>query len=296
MKLAPLLAQFLYSNHRLDLEGIGSFYLDSSLVTTNDNRQQTTSHSDGISFENNPGVRESAELSSFISSQTGKMKALASADLSSHIALAQQFLNIGKPFLLEGIGSLVKIRSGKFEFTAGALLAEKLKEPTVRNNNGTGNEDSSTYEPFLEKEKTRTAFNKPVIALLVVVGIGLAVLGGYSIYKRNSSAKLPSANANKVAAAALVADTSTQLTRNEVVAPAPVTKNDGHKYILETANSKRAFTRYNALKEYGWKVQMETSDSVRYKLFLLLPTASTDTSRVLDSLTALNGRKVYIEN
>ena len=33
--------------------------------------------------------------------QTGKIKALASADLESYLELAQQFLNIGKPYLLE---------------------------------------------------------------------------------------------------------------------------------------------------------------------------------------------------
>ena len=295
MKLAPLLAQFLYNNHRLDLEGIGSFYLDSSGVTSIDSRHTASTHPEGISFENNPAVRESAELIKFISDQTGKMKALASADLGSHIALAQQFLNIGKPFLLEGIGSLVKIRSGKFEFTAGALLAEKLKEPSVRNSSGQACDEHGVYEPFLEKEKTRNAWKKPVLGLLALVGIGLAVLGGYSIYKRNDAAKTRTANENKVAASTLVTDT-TQLQPKEVIQPTSVIKNDGYKYILETANSKRAFTRYSALKEYGWKVQMETNDSVRYKIFLLLATPATDTSHVLDSLTALNGRKVYIEN
>ena len=164
----------------------------------------------------------------------------------------------------------------------------------MRNNNGQQNDENSTYEPFLEKEVTRTPWKKPVLGLLALVGIGLAVLGGYSIYKKNAATKRHDTNENKVASAILVPDT-TQVQKQEILQPAPVTKNDGFKYILETANSKRAFTRYSALKEYGWKVQMETSDSVRYKLFLLLPTPATDTSHVIDSLTALNGRKVYIE-
>ena len=88
---------------------------------------------EGVSFESNVLAKETAELIGFISSQAGKMKALAAADLDSHLELAQQFLNIGKPFLFEGIGSLVKLQSGKFEFITGDAVTEKIKEHSSRN-------------------------------------------------------------------------------------------------------------------------------------------------------------------
>ena len=38
------------------------------------------------------------------------------------------------------------------------------------------------------------------------------------------------------------------------------------KFILEISNSQRAFERYGQLKTFLWDVQMETKDSVNYKL------------------------------
>ena len=52
--------------------------------------------------------------------------------------------------------------------------------------------------------------------------------------------------------------------------------------------------RYKQLRENLWDVSMETKDSVDFKLFLLLPMRS-DTTHVVDSLTALTGKRVYIE-
>ncbi|HEX5652886.1 MAG TPA: hypothetical protein VFX58_07425 [Chitinophagaceae bacterium] len=302
MKLAPLLAQFLYSHKRLDLTGIGSFMLDSSVsIDSEDVKQQKNPAAGGIHFQNNPSIKGSPELVSFISSQTGKMKALAEADLNSHLELIRQFLNIGKPFLLEGIGSLVKIRSGQFDFTAGELSAEKLKDSGSKEANATQSpeEKFETYHPFLEKEKTRTAWRKPVMALLVLAGMGLAVLGGYIVYKKNA---LPvnrqdstPANIPIQSVAVPIMDSIKKDSANPEPVQVPIPA--GHyKFVLETAGPKRAFDRFNKLKTYRWNVQLETADSIRYKIVMQLPTQSTDTSRVLDSLTALNGRKVYIEN
>jgi hypothetical protein len=298
LKLAPLLAQFLYSHKRLDLQGIGSFFLDPSVVIESDqSRQPRQLHPDGISFENNPSIRESPELIGFISAQTGKMKALASADLHSHLELAQQFLNIGKPFLLEGIGNLVKVRTGLYEFKPGQLLTEKLREPADKDLSHPGGSDH-TYEPFLEKEKARTTWTKPVLALLVLVGVGLAVLGGYIVYKRNAPPRNPvSEIPRKETPSLTAANTSITNKPDSTLQTATMDVQDGnYKYILETAGRTRAFKRYNMLKEYRWKVQMETKDSIQFKIFMILPTLALDTTRVVDSLTALNGRKVYVEN
>ena len=300
LKLAPLLAQFLYSHKRLDLVGIGSFFLDPAAVPdTEPGKSLKSITSEGISFENNPSIRESTELIGYISSQTGKMKALASADLNSFLELGLQFLNIGKPFLLEGIGTLSKIRSGMYEFKPGSPLPEKLKDISTSESHTANVEDNfGKYEPFLEKEKIKTAWKKPVLALLIVLGIGLAVLGGYTIYKRNIHSRNTALTASKKQTVTPILPDNTQpAAKDSLTSQAAAINSDGnYKFVLETAGKKRAFERYQKLKTYRWDVKMETNDSMQYKLFLLLPTLAMDTSRVMDSLTALNGRKVYIEN
>jgi hypothetical protein len=133
LKLTHLLAQFLYGHKRLDLQGIGTFLLEGSVSADPDkSKSGKLAYAEGISFTNNPKTKEDPELIAFLSSHTGKIKALMSADLNSHLDLAREFLNIGKPFLFDGIGSLTKLQTGEYGFTPGHLLAEKLSEQSPK--------------------------------------------------------------------------------------------------------------------------------------------------------------------
>jgi hypothetical protein len=297
LKLAPLLAQYLYTNKRLDLPGIGTFLLDPSVAIESDSGKHQKQTVEGISFEINPALHESPDLVGYISAQTGKMKALAAADLSSHLELIQQFLNIGKPFLLEGIGSLVKIKSGKYEFTSGGIHAEKLKDLTVKEATLTSakEESFSSYDAPKGADKASIGWQKPVIALLILIGAGLAVWGGYTIYKNKSSGETQVEQSQSVPTTP-VEDSSTLAKRDSNPPPVASSPAGGYKFVLEKANIKRATARLKLLKTYNWNVQMETKDSLQYKLFLVIPGTASDTTRILDSLTALNGRRVHIEN
>ncbi|HEV7780729.1 MAG TPA: hypothetical protein VGO58_05660, partial [Chitinophagaceae bacterium] len=183
MKIAPLLAQYLYSHKRLDLPGLGTFLLDPSASIEPETNKNKASNLEGVSFENKPSLKETPELIQFISSQAGKIKALAAADLESHLGLAQQFLNIGKPFLFEGIGTLVKMRSGEFTFSSGQAIYVSPKDQTVRDNrSATATEESiHDYKSVFYPKKTRTQWKKPVAIFLLVAGLGLAIWGGYTV-------------------------------------------------------------------------------------------------------------------
>lgn len=306
MKLAPLLAQFLYTHKRLDLPGIGSFVLHSTDVDEPDNNKQGKSiRPEDIHFDNNPGLKETPDLIQFIAGQTGKIKALAAADLDSHLSIIQQFLNIGKPFLLEGIGSLVKIKSGEYAFSSGDVLSEKLKDYTAKEISATSSteESFSDYRNMLNPRKGKTNWRKPAVMLLILAGVGLAVWGGYTVYKittaKNKSGKTNNKEEIKKGETTLVNDTvvnrgdsATQIIQNN---PSQATPSGSFRFILEVANAQRAFERFGRLKTFQWNVQMETKDSVTYQLFMVLPATSADTSRIIDSLSRLNGRRVYIE-
>ena len=286
MKLSSLLAQYLYTNHRLDLPGIGTFVLDPSTISTLENSKQRSTVLSGVSFEYNTSVKESSELIAFISSQSGKMKALASADLESYVQQAQQFLNIGKPFEFEGIGTLVKKQKGEFVFAPLSVPTEKLKEQKTKEPAPVTLEESSAqYESFLGSQKANVGWRRPVIALLILAGAGLAIWGGYTISRKAATADVTE-----------VVDTTHVITPKDTViaaVPEPVKPKD-YKYILQISKRNTALRRYKQLKENLWDVNMETKDSVDFKLFMLLP-IRTDTTRVVDSLTALTGKRVYIE-
>lgn len=300
MKLATLLAQYLYINKRLDLPGLGSFLLDPSTnIEQETGKQNKATNLEGVSFESNTSVKQTADIIQFISSQTGKIKALAAADLDSHLGLALQFLNIGKPFLFEGIGTLTKIKSGEFSFIPGQAIAAPVKEEITKNapSSSSAEESLSDYKSVFYTRKQKMTWKKPVAVLLLVLGLALAIWGGYTVYKKTTAkkAKIESEESNKEKTV-LVEDTVMKqkdtVLQPKQTATVPV---GSYKFILETADSLRAFNRFGRLKKFQWNVQIETKDSLSFKIFMLLPASVSDTVKILDSLTRLNGRRVYIE-
>ena len=298
MKLTQILAHYLYSNKRLDLPGIGSFILDPSVIIDADNdKQHKPEPADGIRFEYNTAIKENPGLVEYIATKSGKMIPLASADLDSHIWLGQQFLNIGKPFVLEGIGQLVKLQNGSFEFSAGTIQSEILKEPAT----STHVPDNSThagevdYKGLLNHHKSAVQWKKPAAILLTLAGIGVAIWGGYTVYKRNSSEQ-----PQQVVTQTAHPDTSTAPVPS--TAPLPATENmadttqatiptttaitpaGSYKFIVETAGRQRAFARYQKLKSLPSAIQMETADSVTFRLYFVLQASTADTARLRDSL------------
>ena len=300
MKLAPLLAQYLYDQKKLDLPGIGIFLLDPSARTSTDAQH----FSEGISFEHNAAVKEDEVLISYITAQTGKMKTLASSDLSSYIELGIQFLNIGKPFQIEGIGTLVKSKSGEFLFTADHLLIDKVKETGIKELSATSISDESltTYEslkPHVEKSPT---LKRIFLTFLVLATVAVIIYAGYRTYKRSSPA---SANEEKQTAneTVPVSDTTKYISPTDTVVsvkqPTQTPNNGSYHFVIEVANKKRAFYRYNILKRGRLPVQMSTSDSINFKLFFVLAATPADTARISDSLTtwypSINHRKTFAE-
>lgn len=295
MKLAYLLAQYLYANKRLDLPGIGTFFLDPGIIIDTENKQRSE-EPEGITFKSDPAVRDVSGLINYISTKTGKMKPLAEADLDSHIQMVQQFLNISKPFSFEGIGTLVKLKPGEYEFTQSNILADKSKNDFENEKQVLSKKESidAKYQAFLATPVVKSRWKRPVIAFLILCGIGLAILGGYVISSKKAGtndAALVQENENEFTEAIDTAALNKHI-RDSID---NATKLSHYKYVLEIANAKRAFRRFSQLKDNSWDVKMETADSVKYTLFLLLP-VTTDTTWKVDSLTALSGKKVYIEH
>ncbi len=300
MKVAPLLAQYLYANKRLDLPGLGSFFLDPSThIEADSGKHNKATNLEGVTFESNTSIKEVNDLVQFFSSQTGTMKALAAADLDSHLGQALQFLNIGKPFLFEGIGTLTKIKPGEFSFTPGHSIAASLKEPNNSESEPASPIDESLndYKSVFYARKKSMTWKKPVAVLLLLTGLGLAIWGGYIVYKKTTAQKdnAPAVEI-KMDEPVLATDTA-QVKKDSIVQrnPATTTPAGTYKFILETTDAKRAFSRLNKLITFQWPAQMETKDSLSFKIFMVLPVNTADTSRVLDSLSRLNGKRVYIE-
>lgn len=319
MKVDNLLAQYLYQYKKLSLTGIGVFTLDDTAVLSDENAK-TKTPIEGISFVSKLVGQPEDSLIEFIKLQTGKMKALALADLDSYTMLAHQFLNIGKPFYIEGVGTLQKNRDGSFQFNPGTSIAVKTEETETKKKPG-AIEESKPAEESGGKDYRGLVLALGIIGTLVVIG-----WGGYYLYNKNTDGNSNSNTANTVAESNMRVVTDTQLTKNITpdtaqqqtntplntpipataattttaagttppVVNAPVSRppENGFKFILETPHKKRALMRYENIKDsrmvqsFDSKIQMETQDSVNFKIFIVLPCAAADTTRYKDSLNA----------
>jgi len=295
LKLAALLAEYLYQQKKLNLAGIGTFSLDPS-ARTNPDAQHL---SEGITFEHNASVKGDDNLVDFISGETGKMKTLASSDLASYVELGLQFLHIGKPLQIEGIGTLVKNKAGELEFTADHVVVGKVKETGIKELSATSISDGllTTYETLKPKEEKSPRSKKFFLAFLALATVAGIIWVGYKLNQPASAAQTAQEIVPAVSdTAAKVPPADTTTVVKQTLAKIP---NDSYRFVIEVAGKKRAFYRYYMLKKGDLAVQMSTTDSTTFKLYLVLPATSADTARIADSLTsrypALNKRKAFAE-
>jgi hypothetical protein len=293
LKLAPLFAEYLSTNKRLSLRGIGVFQSAPAAYVETSYSKNAKIPSQDINFTNNPSATEDEELVKFISAQTGKMKALAASDIESYLELMQQFLNIGKPFQIEGIGTLVKIKPGLYEFTSGQQLNEKIADTSVKELTSTSTTDDSLSgfrQIYPRHSKAGFTLTKSFIAILLLGGIGFAIWGGYTLYNRNLNVTAKEDTHEKKEIVPVEETTTLATTQqpakdtikklNSPVAP-------GYKFVFETTHSKkRAINRFNILKQINSDIHLETIDSTLFNITVSLNIPATDTTRVKDSLNS----------
>jgi len=183
LKLPLLLSQFLYQTKKLDLPGIGSFSLDPSAVIPEAGDRHIQTPASGITFKNTPIKTPDDALILFIKDHTGKMKPLAAADLDFYLTTGKQLLNIGKPFYIDGIGTLIKNNEGKFDFTPGEYSTTRLGDISEKKQPATQSfeEAPREYEPAASNNIRQGVLLFGLVAALILIG-----WGGYYLYKRNT--------------------------------------------------------------------------------------------------------------
>jgi len=305
LKIPLLLVQFLYMNRKMSLPGLGIFTLDKSVVLPDEHDRALLSMPNAVQFQNANIAAADKELITFICENTGKIRPLAISDLDSYLNLGMEMLNIGKPFYLEGIGTITKNKSGKFDFTPGGY--------TVFRETGSSPEQERRKAPAIEKKQDLpepTGQNRNGLKL-VILTIALAAVGwgGWEMYKRTNPSNSENnpdssmivqrqqpAMADTTAASNTVPD-STKSTPNDSVHPV-VQANQPSDYkfiILATANKPHAMRRYNQLSSFDLKVHLYQKDSSYFKVYFQIPALAKDTSRIKDSLRREYAHEVLIE-
>ncbi|HUR10338.1 MAG TPA: hypothetical protein VM012_03165 [Flavitalea sp.] len=297
MKLDVLFAKYLYQNKQLNLPGIGTFQLDASVPIPDPSDKNTVDLGQHIRFIQQPIAKPDDAFIDFIRTQTGKIRPLAISDLESYLEDGKNMLNIGKPFHLEGIGSLHKTRADLLEFKAGEPLLERM-EMSNDGENEQYRRNKTAYEERYNSASQNTGLRKLLITMGVLIGIAAVIWGGYSLYNnKTSDDNVIEKDAVGTAPPVINTDSIENARKDSLDRIAAAESNSGtYKFIVERTDMKaRAVKRFNQLKSLGTSILMETSDSVNFKLYYLIPAQPKDTIRIKDSLRLRYGKRVTVE-
>lgn len=297
MKTEQLIVQYLYSNKKVTLQDIGVFSITSDIHIPEDSDKDIVLPVDSIKFLYDPKAPVDDGLVAYIMETTRKIKPLAYSDLESFIILNKQFLNIGKPLVFEGMGTLQKTQIGDYSFTQAAtshvineempkLITEKLKEKVT----------FATPQKDKNNGNNKTA----VWVLLAVIILGAALAAAYFM----NTNKKDVAVVNDINAATVdtlpgkqTADTTT-LNADTAAETAQQNVNDSNSFyivIKEFSNFAAADKSLTKLTSYGNKLVLTTKDSITYKMRMAFMKPITDTSRIKDSLSKFFQVKAYVE-
>jgi hypothetical protein len=322
LKISVLVAQYFYQHRVLNLPGIGSFYLSDVVdvqTIADKNSRDLIEH---IHFAQKAITRPDDQLIEFIRKHTGKIRPLAESDLETFVADGKLMLNIGKPFHIEGIGTLHKNKDAIYEFTPGQPVVQRLEAPTPL----TSADQQDPDRPLKRKsvfdedphERRNSSIRRIAIGTGLVVGIGIILWGGYSLFSSKVKTD-PNAAAATTTSEQDTQRTSTYLhnindpqkalndavnkdsnitgantadtTHKATVTPPPATTtappvatgpSKMFKYVLQTTRlRKTAQDMYDKLKP---KVELEAVDSTLFRIVISLPGSPADTARIKDSL------------
>lgn len=242
-----------------------------------------------ISFEYNLKLTEDESLVNFIAKQTGKIKPLASADLDSYVILAKQFLNIGKPLTIEGIGTVQKSQQGDYEFLPGTFITPKIDD--IPRQIREKRDESVSFE----SESKNQGSNKKLMAAFAILLIAVVGLSIYYLlfYKKDSAEQIAVTPPVTVA----VPDTPKAATIDSaIINNKPLVDTNNFKVVIREFNSKElAEKSYTKLTSFGHKLSLSTSDSINYKLTMSFNRPLSDTLKVKDSLRGFFLGRPYIE-
>jgi hypothetical protein len=306
LKIASLLTTYFYQHKQLSLPGIGSFHIDPSVTIPDITDKYFGEVFQYIRFTQKTITRPDDELIEYIRSKTGKIRPLAESDLDSFVSDGKILLNIGKPFHIDGIGTLQKEKDGHLEFVAGGQTIEKISMQRSNTSEERISRNKPVYgEDYAAQEAQNNWLRRLLVGGVILIGVSIIVGGGYFLYNQslrgsNDQSKVQPVPEHKSDSLSQVPPDTTTVRKDTVAQLASIAPGS-YKYVFETTDLKqRALKRFSVVHQLSPRIQMETKDSVLFKIYTILASSAADTAWKKDSLNAwywgVKQMKVKIEN
>lgn len=291
MKIEQLIVQYLYNHKVVSLQNIGTFTLSTDVVPPEDDHKEVHLPDNAVQFTYNPHAEHDDGLIDFIVEITRKIRPLATSDLESFTLLSREYLNIGKPYIIEGLGAIHKNQNGVFEFTQGHVVNPKLViEKEIKDNVISDISFASPVRKKLNKKGWIIGISALLLTLLIPASIyylakerKIKEQAGAPVKVKDTTSKIKSVAPDSSLNIPPLATTILPDTAYTVAVK---------RYFTEAvANSK--MKEFNS---YGHHFQLRTIDSATYYLTLRISGNRSDSTRVTDSLNRLFGVKSFLLN
>jgi hypothetical protein len=290
-----LIRDFLSEHNTISFEKVGTLTVGNTPITAEQPLSPGT-----ISFRYDKRAITSPELCEFIAAKTGKSKILIGSDLESYIEMMRQFINIGNPYEIDGLGILKLGKTGEYEFSPFDLSNKKEETRSSK-------KQKDRNESPLAPGKTSNRNALILFALIIILGIlGVIGWGSYKLFIENKN-KTAKTNADTTVAPLQTAipDTTTKINNDSLAkqdsAANQILKVDSfdYRFIHEiTRSADRAYPRVTALKQYGYPSMIDsvkTDTATYYTLYFKYKLSSADTAMMRDSVQKLLNRKIRIK-
>lgn|GEM_PF-1272735 len=307
MTIEQIVAKYLYQHKVVTLPGIGIIELIGTIPDpelTAKNKQTTL---DGIVFTDNASAPMDDSFVAFFAQQRGKMKALALSDVESHLQLARQMINIGNHYEIPGIGTISKQRDGTLILVPGAFVNPSA-EPSEIRAQATALRDRTLLENAAANEQeahASTGIAARTKRILIIAAIFLLVAaGGWMIYhyyplaSENTTAQAPTTDTIQPAMQQITLPDTPEITANNTLTPSnldTLATLSWKAIIREFGTKEEALLRYRTFGRMSTPVFMETTDSINFRMYVLLQSAIADTALKVDSLSKFYDRRVKLE-
>jgi len=293
MNVEQLMVQYLYINKRLTLEQVGIFTIEDGMTINLESDKDHPLPAGTIQFQFDKKAKEDAGLIEYITQQTRKIKPLATSDLESYTMLSRQCINIGKPLVVNGLGTLTKTMDEQYNFVQATTTQPKLEAAAV------GIREKESEEISFKTERKKPAAMGPwIAAIAVLVVLAIAAVVYYNFFQTSNSEVVVNGGLDSLNnASKLSGDTVQTSTNTTSIANTSAISNGVFYVVINNFNTRSlAEAEQQKLASRGNGVQIVAKDSTAFFLAIPVTAPLSDTLRIRDSLSSVFRVKAFILN